>query len=147
MDQRLKEILEVLPAKPPRSRLEACHEFIQELRRRGRTYREIASILAEKCELRVTASGIHDFIKRHPGTGKTPAPKGHLVVRSFNSMQRKAATPPKGELTSVQHRIATLKSREVAIQPVAHAFDFDCDEPLRLKKTAEAPSEKRSSDH
>ena len=61
MDTDLKKILAELPIKPPRSRLEPYREFIEELRSRGRTYRDIAEILAEKCGLHVTASGVHDF--------------------------------------------------------------------------------------
>jgi len=51
MDTDLKKILAELPIKPPRSRLEPYREFIEELRSRGRTYRDIAEILAEKCAL------------------------------------------------------------------------------------------------
>jgi uncharacterized membrane protein len=64
MDERLKQILETLPKKPPRSRMEPYREFIDELRSAGRTYRDIAAILAEKCELRVTASAVHDLVRR-----------------------------------------------------------------------------------
>jgi len=51
MDAKLKKILDELPCKPPRSRLEPYREFIEELRGRGQTYREIAEILADKCAL------------------------------------------------------------------------------------------------
>lgn len=54
MNDGLKDILDALPAKPPRSRLEPYREFIEELRHRGRTYRDIASILAEKCRVQVS---------------------------------------------------------------------------------------------
>jgi hypothetical protein len=47
MDTDLKKILAELPIKPPRSRLEPYREFIEELRSRGRTYRDIAGILAK----------------------------------------------------------------------------------------------------
>src|SRR5580700_10476039 len=63
VDTHLKKILAELPIKPPRSRLEPYREFIQELRRRGRTYRDIAKILAEKCAVQVTGSGVHDFVR------------------------------------------------------------------------------------
>jgi hypothetical protein len=36
MDANLKKILDELPGKPPRSRLEPYREFIEELRSRGR---------------------------------------------------------------------------------------------------------------
>ncbi len=63
MDADLKKILAELPNKPPRSRLEPYREFIEELRSRGRTYRDIAEILAEKCAVQVTGSGVHDFVR------------------------------------------------------------------------------------
>jgi hypothetical protein len=58
MDANLKKILDELPDKPPRSRLEPYREFIAELLSRGRTYRDIAEILVEKCAVQVTGSGI-----------------------------------------------------------------------------------------
>ena len=63
MDANLKNILDELPDKQPRSRLEPYREFIEELRSRGRTYRDIAEILAEKCAVQVTGSGVHDFVR------------------------------------------------------------------------------------
>jgi len=47
MDAKFKEILDGLPDKRPRSRLEPYRELISGLRRRGRTYRDIAHILGE----------------------------------------------------------------------------------------------------
>ena len=41
----LQAILDRLPPKPPRSKLEPYAELIQELRKRGRSYRDIAGIL------------------------------------------------------------------------------------------------------
>src|SRR6516162_4929908 len=46
MDRKFEDILDTLPEKPPRSRLEPYRELIGELRKRGRTYRDIAGILA-----------------------------------------------------------------------------------------------------
>ena len=63
MDANLKKLLDELPDKPPRSRLEPYREFIEELRTKGRTYRNIAEILAEKCGVQVTGSGVHDFVR------------------------------------------------------------------------------------
>jgi hypothetical protein len=63
MDANLEDILDELPDKPPRSRLETYREFIEELRSKGRTYRNIAEILAEKCGVQVTGSGVHYFVR------------------------------------------------------------------------------------
>jgi hypothetical protein len=61
MDDKFQDILDSLPEKPPRSRLEPCNELIGELRRRGRTYREIRDILAEKCGTQVSVSTLPRF--------------------------------------------------------------------------------------
>ena len=63
MDANLQKLLDELPDKPPRSRLEPYREFMEELRSRGRTYRDIADLLAEKCAVQVTGSGVHDFLR------------------------------------------------------------------------------------
>src|SRR4029450_2202812 len=73
-----EEILNSLPEKPARSRLEPYGRLINELLRRSRTYREIARILAEKCQIKVSISTIHDFVrlrsraKRNPPKSQTP---------------------------------------------------------------------------
>jgi hypothetical protein len=53
MGARFKDIRDASPGKPPRSRLEPYRELIEELRRRGWTYRDIAHILAEKWQVQV----------------------------------------------------------------------------------------------
>jgi hypothetical protein len=44
MDDKWIDILSSLPPRPARSRLEPYCDLIEELRRRGRTYREITSV-------------------------------------------------------------------------------------------------------
>jgi hypothetical protein len=44
MDSEFRNILDSLPEKPPRSRLEPYGELIDGLRRRGRTYRDVLEI-------------------------------------------------------------------------------------------------------
>jgi hypothetical protein len=63
MEPAIENILESLPSKPPRSKLEPHREFIRELRRRGRTYREVARIFQERLGLSVAPSTLHYFIK------------------------------------------------------------------------------------
>jgi len=148
MDDRLKDILDALPAKSPRSRLEQYREFIQELRRRGRTYRDIASILAEKCQVQVSASGVHDFVRtrsrreqefpRRRSKGKTKpmmAPTPQRIETATPAAKTDAATD------EVRRKIAALKVRRSMIEPSPEAFQFDPSEPLRLKK-----SDKKTAD-
>ena len=58
----LAELTDLSP-KPPRSKLEPHRELIRELRRKGRTYRDIARIFGERFHLSVTPSTIHSFVK------------------------------------------------------------------------------------
>ena len=49
-----------LPPKPPRSKLEPHRELIRELRRKGRTYREVARLFHERLGLYVAQMCIRD---------------------------------------------------------------------------------------
>jgi hypothetical protein len=135
MDAHLNKILAELPTKPPRSRLEPYREFIEALRSRGRTYRDIAGILAEKCAVQVTASGVHDFVRtrtrakdRSAGRGakSNPLPVSKPVAAATS------AASASGE--EVQRKIAALKMRNTAANPGPPPFEYDPDQPLRLKR-------------
>jgi hypothetical protein len=134
MDTDLKTILAELPIKPPRSRLEPYREFIEELRSRGRTYRDIAGILAEKCAVQVTASGVHDFVRTRTraknrsagrGTKSNPLPVKPMVAET---------SPASASREEVQRKIAALKVRNTAANPGPPPFEYDPDQPLRLKR-------------
>jgi hypothetical protein len=136
MDTDLKKILDELPIKPPRSRLEQYREFIEELRSRGRTYRDIAGILAEKCAVQVTASGVHDFVRTRTrakdrsagrGTKSNPLPLSKPVVAE--------TSPASASREEVQRKIAALKVRNTAANPGRPPFEYDPDQPLRLKRS------------
>ncbi len=62
METKFDAILKNLPAKQPRSRLEPYSELITEMRKRGRTYREIADVLKKACGLKVGTSTVNDFV-------------------------------------------------------------------------------------
>jgi len=63
MDDKLNDILDRLSPKRPRSRLDPHGAVIEEMRRRGRTYREIARVLAENCLVQSSPSNIYYFVK------------------------------------------------------------------------------------
>jgi hypothetical protein len=140
MDANLQKLLDELPEKPPRSRLEPYREFIEELRNRGRTYRDIAEILAEKCAVQVTGSGVHDFVR-----SRSPA-----KVRLAENSQTKAddlqvgdtvvagTEQPASSSEEVQQKIAALKARNAAAEPAPRGFEYNPDEPLRLKRSDRA---------
>ena len=63
MDPTFLALLDSIPQKPPRSKLETHRELIRQLRRKGCTYRDIVRILHERVGLDVAVSTIHSFIK------------------------------------------------------------------------------------
>gem|GEM_PF-1087532 len=139
MDAKFRDILDALPEKLTRSRLEPYRELIGELRRRRRTYLDIAQILAEKCQVQVTASGVHDFVRRRLRTKRTPAvPRsssgegkgvGHLKAE-VGAVKISANSPS----DDVQRKIAALKARKPGVKATKEGFQFDPSEPLRLNK-------------
>jgi hypothetical protein len=62
MDHKFQAILNSFPTNQTRSRLEPYRELILEMRKRGRSYREIARVLQQSCHLRVGTSTINDFV-------------------------------------------------------------------------------------
>jgi IS30 family transposase len=141
---KFRAILDALPEKPPRSRLEPYGELIDELRRRRRTYREIVSVLAEKCDLRVSISTIHDFVRAKSKEAKKAAKLLRIAVPSAD-IHNPDPTPHRRDVPQlnqgnptaeeVQRRIAALKQRKVppATNP-SEGFQYNPDEPLRLLK-------------
>jgi hypothetical protein len=137
MDADLKKILAELPIKPPRSRLEPYREFIEELRNRGWTYRDIAEILAEKCAVQVTASGVHDFVRSRlrakvRQADRSPTKENQLPASNPVAAVAAAAVTSSEE---VQRTIAALKARNTAAEPVPRGFEYDPDQPLRLRRS------------
>jgi len=136
-----QDILDTLPQKPPRSRLEPYSELIDELRRRRRTYREIVSVLAEKCNLRASISTLHDFVRAKEKEAKKAA-KVLRTMRQARDENPGTVSPSAGTRNvrddnptddEVRRRIAALKQR-VARTPADNAkqFEYNPDEPLRL---------------
>jgi hypothetical protein len=137
MDAKLKNILDELPDKPPRSRLEPYREFIGELRSRGRTYRDIAKILAEKCSVQVTGSGVHDFVRSRSrprvSQAKISPTKTNQVAADNTGTAGTGPEMPSRE--EVQRKIAALKTRHSTAESGTRGFEYNPDEPLRLKRS------------
>ena len=144
LSDKFRAILDALPEKPPRSRLEPFSELIDELRRRRRSYREIVSVLAEKCDLRVSISTIHDFVRAKSKEAKkaakllrTSVPSPDIRNPESTALRRSAPQLNQGNPTAeeVQRRIAAVKQRKVppSTNP-SEGFQYNPDEPLRLLK-------------
>lgn len=128
MDEAFHKILDSLADKKPRSRLEPYRELIVELRRRGRTYRDIAAILADRCQVPVAHSTIYAYLKVRGG------------ARNAGQPVRPADSKPNAD--ELRQRIAELKSSRPPVEPDASRFEFDAAEPLRIKATGSRPAGK-----
>lgn len=119
MESPLQSILESLPDKPPRSKLEPHHELIRELRRKGRTYREVARLFHERLGLYVAPSTLHSFVK----------------VRAKHRKRTQFELPPL-EATATQSptldRIAVLRVKPETLKMKPSRFVFRENEPLTL---------------
>ncbi len=111
-----------LPEKPPRSKLEPHRELIRELRRRGRTYREVASIFRERLGLDVAPSTIHSFVKVRAN---------HRRQIQFELPSDDAVNIPTRGI-SAEERIAALKAQPTAKTARRKPFSFHENEPLKL---------------
>ena len=103
-----------LPPKPPRSKLEPHRELIRELRRKGRTYREVSRLFADRLGLQVAPSTLHSFVKvraRH---------------RKQLQFELPAAQPPGSP------RLAAFKAKPTAQEAKRSRFVFRENEPLTL---------------
>jgi hypothetical protein len=137
MDPDFDRILDDLPEKRSRSRLEPYRVLIKELLRRNRTYREIARILHDRFQIHASISTIHDFVRSWMVVGKKVA---GTRIESAQQRSRKGPTNispkmPKAKvpITSdeVQKRIAALKSRPIpAVE--TKLFHYDPEQPLQI---------------
>jgi len=109
-----------LPPKPPRSKLEPHRELIRELRRKGRTYREVARLFEERVGFHVAPSTLHSFVKvraRHRKQVQFELPPVDVVRES---------APPS---TS---RVAAFKAKPTVQEEKRSRFVFRENEPLTL---------------
>jgi hypothetical protein len=107
------------PPKPPRSKLEPHRELIRELRRKGRTYREVAHLFDEHLGLHVALSTLHSFVK----------------VRAKHRKRTQFELPPMGLVPAdspVLERVAALKAKPAVREAKRARFVFRENEPLTL---------------
>jgi hypothetical protein len=112
-------ILDSLPKTTYRSKLEPHRELIRELRRKGRTYREVARLFDERLGLYVAPSTLHSFVK----------------VRAKHRKRTQFELPPL-ELAAadspVLERVAALRSKPALRNSKPSRFVFRENEPLTL---------------
>ena len=120
MEPELRTILEYSPQKPPRSKLEPHRELIRELRRKGRTYREVARLFHDRLGLHVALSTLHSFVK----------------VRAKHRKRTQFELPPVGQaaaaVSPALDPVAALKAKPAVREAKRTRFVFRENEPLTL---------------
>ena len=112
-------ILESLPEKQYRSKLEPHRELIRELRRKGRTYREVARLFHERLGLYVAPSTLHSFVK-------VRAKHRKRTQFELPSLELASAPPP------ALDRVAALRGKPEVPKSKPARFVFRENEPLTL---------------
>jgi hypothetical protein len=74
VEDKLHDVLRSVTAKQSRSRLEPYCEFVEALRRQGFTCRDIATLLAEKCQLETSKSAVNRFVRARARRRKNANP-------------------------------------------------------------------------
>lgn len=143
-DDRFEAILDSLPERAPSSRLEPHAQLIDQLRRLGRTYREIERILTEKCGIQAPRSTINDFVRRRKRPKRYPR-NWQFSHRDFENQP--ATTHPEKAMevhlkspqtdADAHRKIAALEERPVTISKTTDLFHYDPNEPLKLTPKSE----------
>jgi len=140
-DERFKAIVDSLPEKRPRSRLEPYAELIDQLRKLGRTYREIERILSEKCGIHAPRCTINDFVRKR-SRRKSKIQKSlplsvenaDLPTTASAGEEETSCAMKLPEINDIYRRIAALKQSQPSTAKTADLFHYDPNEPLQLPK-------------
>jgi hypothetical protein len=134
VEDKFQDILNKVARKSGSSRLEPYAELIDELRRRGHTYRDIASILLETCQFYTSKSTLNDFVLVRSRRKRISTRRTATEERVASPIAANADSAQKPSEDEIRQRIAAVKARKpVATSP---ADDF----PLRPNSTAPAHS-------
>jgi hypothetical protein len=133
MDDKIRAILDSIPKRRQRSKLEPYAELIEQLRRRGHTYREIAKILVEKCGLIAVSSTVVRF-RAARLKEKRKHPKRHETRKTYGVVpaKDKINISPTVSGDDLRKRIEMLKQQSAKTAQPSKQFEYDPDQPLQL---------------
>jgi hypothetical protein len=144
VDAKFEAILNSLPSKDPRSRLEPYSELITEMRKRGCTYREIVQVLKKTCGLKVGTSTVNDFVLACARSRtKPPAPVSKTIGTQKNKREltgtyknleaHKGTGRYQKASEGILSTLKELKDRPLKTPAKTLLFEYNPDEPLRLQ--------------
>lgn len=149
MDPKFKTVLSKLPPKQPSSRLEPYRHLILEMRKRGRSYREIANVLRQSCGMKVGSSTVNDFVLARPKSSTKCVGGGNYelsvtnrnneaLVGNISTCKNKkcvevSISTPKA-LEGIARKIKAVKDQPPTSHKKKLLFEYNPDEPLRLQR-------------
>jgi len=123
-------------------------ELIEEMRRRGRTYRDIAEILLNQCQLRIAPSTVFRFVRTRSKAARKARSENRQLTGLRQITGRAVPNIPEpirndSKLEEVQQRILALKTKPTAKEQKLQIFNYNPEEPLRLPVKVEADKRKK----
>jgi hypothetical protein len=135
MKKDLQAILDSLPPRRRCSKLEPYVALIRALRARGRSYREIVTILRDGCGLHVALHTVYHFVRaqeqKKSARRRSCRQPSEPVRRASGAGASPSPLSPDGA-EDVWTRIAAIKQRAPASAAEPRAFAYDENEPLQL---------------
>jgi hypothetical protein len=143
MENAPQAILDSLPPQQRRSKLEPYAALIRALRARGRSYREIVTILRDRCGLHVAVHTVYHFVRaraQRPGGRRPPHQRAAEQTPRVSQAPSSSSPLSSGEPDDVWARIAAVKQRAPAPPTdVPKAFAYDEHTPLQLIADVKPP--------
>jgi hypothetical protein len=136
MEERIRQLLDQIPERTTRSKLEQHAEVIRELRRKRRTYQEIAAFFRDHLQISVAPSTIHDFVKKRTKQARIrPAQVPNSPTEYSVGATPMPVAPTSAALQPPSKKAARDAIQAVRAQPVATSrepslFEFELESPL-----------------
>src|SRR5690349_18175515 len=94
-EDQVRQLLNDLPKRGPRSRLDPFRELILEMRNRQYPYRDISRFLAERCGVQISHNAVRNYLNRHysdlPGPS-APAPPDRQSASEPHAIEPESRT-------------------------------------------------------
>jgi hypothetical protein len=135
MEHKFHDVLSSVDAKQGRSPLEPYGELVDMLREQGLTCRDIAALLAEKCQFVTSKSAVSRFLLARARRRRNAARKLSPRVSGSSPATSKPLPQPSAQRWNddeIRQKIADVKARKPVAEPAPEGFHYDPDEPLRL---------------
>lgn len=137
-EDQVRQLLNELPKRGPRSRLDPFRELILEMRNRQYPYRDISRFLAERCGVEISHNAVRNYLTRRCSDLPGPSTPAQAPPDRQSASEPRAIVPEslesrtREQQQAVRDRIAALKHRSQPTPDADTSFRFDPAQPLTL---------------